>query len=271
MTVKRKGSHLKHKKYRHYKKPREQAFLIGSSKPLTGMYYDKDRMEFTELTTADGHKIMPMRSFSQVYYLGESGKERIINRIQDKVISNLGDLMRYVTSAFDKIFAIDTNTKHVQNEKISVSSIIEGVVSNLNDSNKYKITYMLNGIILFRNCPSEIPAEKFGWLKLIQIINSNKVNITRRFALVTDHDMDNHDHYNKKTLPILDNFYLPPNFTLIYARGDAEGKNFLNLFIKECEKRSSIVLKSILATGVFKHEGQEITIDQIPIPTFPNN
>jgi len=72
--------------------------MVGSPEPLRGLHYDKDKMEFTGLT-ADGRLIKPFVTFSQTHYKGESGKEKVLSRIQGKVISAASDLMRYLASS----------------------------------------------------------------------------------------------------------------------------------------------------------------------------
>lgn len=238
--------------------------MVGSPTPLKGVYYDKDKMEFMGLTT--NGRTIPVKTFSQTRYLGESGKEKVITRIQDRVIPGIDHLMRYLSSKFDNIFAIDTNTKLIKGDKISACSLVQGAVRGVAGSDKYEVKYRLDGMILFRNCPPGIPAERFGWLALIQRVNSKRANINRRFALITDYDRDNHDRYNLRNLPILHDVYLPSNFALIYARSDAGVENVLNIFLKVCEKNSSHVLKCLEEKGVFEDEGHRIVIDEIPIP-----
>jgi len=50
-------------------------------------------------------------TFSQTHYTAGSGKEKVVSRIQDKVVPNRADLFRHLSSSFDLLIAIDTNTK----------------------------------------------------------------------------------------------------------------------------------------------------------------
>ena len=109
------GSGKKFKKCCLGKKPREQIVMLGSPGPRRGVHYDKDKMEFMGLTT-DGRLIKPEVTFSQTHYTGQSGKEKVITRIQDKVIPNEGDLLKYLSSSFDLVIAVDTNTKLIAGE-----------------------------------------------------------------------------------------------------------------------------------------------------------
>ena len=97
--------------------------MVGSPEPLTGFYYDHEKMELVGLT-ADGRIVQPAVTYSQTQYEGQSGKEKVIARIQDKDIRDTAALMRCLSSSFDLIIGIDTNTKTINGERISVSSVV---------------------------------------------------------------------------------------------------------------------------------------------------
>lgn len=255
------GSKKKYKNCCLGKKPRQKTVLVGSPEPLSGVHYNKEKMEFMGLT-ADGRTI-PIRSFSQRQYTAQSGKEKVISRIQDKVISGSEDLMRFL-SEFDEVIAIDTNTKLIHSEKVSVCSLLQGDIKKLEGSDGYEVSGYIYDMVLFRDCPSEIVPERFGWFVFIERICSNPVYRSCKIGLITDHDMENHARYNERILPIMRDFYLPENFTLIYAR-DAGKESVINIFIRECHKNSTSVHNELDEKGFFQHEGQKIFLSQIPV------
>jgi hypothetical protein len=212
------GSGKKYKKCCQQKKPREQVVMVGLPEPVRGFNYDKDKMEFMGLTP-DDRIIKPDVTFSQTHYIGNSGKEKVISRVQGKVIPNEGDLMRHLSSSFDFIIAVDTDTKVIESEAVSASGVLHCVVQVTSDPAKYKVIFTLHGALLFRNCPTDLPSEKFGWMMVMQAINREPLNIMKRYALITDHDLDSHISYNNKKTPIFREFYLPDNFILMYGRG----------------------------------------------------
>jgi hypothetical protein len=79
------GSGKKYKKCCLDRKPREHVVMVGSSEPLHGVHYDKEKMEFTGLTL-DDRLIKPVVTYSQTHYKTDSAKEKVITRIQDKVV-----------------------------------------------------------------------------------------------------------------------------------------------------------------------------------------
>jgi hypothetical protein len=259
------GSGKKYKKCCLDKKPRGRSVIVASSEPLQGVHYDKEKMEFAGLTPV-GRLIKPVISFSQTHYKGQSGKETVIDRIQDKVIHNEAERMKYLSSYFDLIVAIDTNTEEIRNEEISVCGVVHCVLQRTADPNNYDASFPWHGVRLFRNCPSVLPDEKFGWMTEIQRINGELFNKVKRFALITDHDMNNHTAYNTKAISIFKSFYLPDNFTLIYGRADSSNQSLLNYLVKQCNHQAKEVLKMIKQTGYYQYEGARYSIDQITVP-----
>jgi len=258
------GSRKNFKKCCLDKKPREQIVMLGSPEPLRGVHYDKDRMEFMGLTT-DGRLIKPEVTFSQTHYTGQSGKEKVITRIQDKVIPNEGDLLKYLSSSFDLIIAVDTNTKLIAGETVSVTGVVHCVVQATPDPKGYDVDFPWHGAVLFRNCPNELPSEKFGWMTVMQA-NRDPRNILKRFALVTDHDLGNHSLYNSRKIPIFRDFYLPDIFVLMYGRGDGPNQDLLNYVVRQCDKESTELLKEIEEEGYYQSDDRKLSIAEIPVP-----
>jgi len=89
------GSRKKYKKCCLDKKPHEQSVMVASPERLHGFHYDKERREFTGLTL-DDRLIKPVVIYSQTHYKNDSGKEKVIARIQDKIIPNEAELMKFV-------------------------------------------------------------------------------------------------------------------------------------------------------------------------------
>ena len=244
--------------------------MVGSPEPLSGFYYDHEKMELVGLT-ADGRVVQPAVTYSQTQYEGQSGKEKVIARIQDKVIRDTAALMRCLSSSFDLIIGIDTNTKTINGDKISVSSVVHCEVKEPPGSaepTSYYVNFPWNGIIVFRNCPEELPAEKFGWLALIQGFMRDGRNVAKRVAFVTDHDLDNHILYNDRKTPIFKAAYLPVNFTMMYGRSDGSNENLLNHLVKLCDKKSTDVLNELERSGCFQYGEMKIPIDRIPAPAL---
>lgn len=259
------GSGKKFKKCCRDKEPRERTLMVCSPEPLHGFYYDKDKMELMGLTLG-GRLINPDITFTQTHYTGQSGKEKVINRVHDKVIPDEADFMKYLAS-FDLIIEVDTNTKIIGGETVSVSGVVHCIAQNTPEPNRYQVSFPHQGVILFKNCPRELPPEKFGWLMVMQKTIRESLNKLQRFALVTDHDMDKLISYNSKQVPIFRDFYLPDNFIFMYGRGDGPTQNLLNYVVKLCDKKSIDILKEIDEKGYYQNGDMRLSIDQIHVPS----
>jgi len=262
------GSGKKYKKCCINKKPRQQEIYVGTKEPIKGLYYDKDKMQFTGITK-DNRKIEAQTTFSQTMYVGDSGKEKVTSRIQEKVIPDKNDLFRHLSS-FDLTIGIDTNTKTINSKQISATGIIHFKLIQNQDRSKYTGTMHGPSILMFRDCPKELHPEKLAWLMIIKKINKSLDNVSKRFALATDHDLGNHIPFTKRQKPIFRNTYLPDNFTLMYGRGDGSSDNILNDLIKRCDKTAAEVLYSLENNGFYESEGRKILLDQIPKPNLTN-
>ncbi len=261
------GSGKKYKRCCMNKKPRVQSVMIGSSEPLRGGYYDKDTMELTGIAH-DNRRIKPVVTYSQTHYASASGKERIITRIHDKVVVGEPDILRHLSSSFDLIIAMDTNTKEIAGESVSACGIVHCILQPFSDTGGvgYYASFPWQNTLLFRNSLGNLPPEKYAWITEIRRIKDTVPHMeSRRFGLLTDHDMANHNLLNAKKLPIFADIYLPDNFTLLYGRGDGSSESILNKLVKRCDEEASIVLAAIAESGYYQSGEARYSIDKIPI------
>jgi hypothetical protein len=257
------GSGKKYKRCCMNIKPRENIVIVGSPERLRGFQYVKDKMEFRGITL-DGRVIDTAITYSQTQYTGNSGKEKIISRVNGKVIPDQIDLLRHLSS-FGLIVGIDTNTKVIGGENVSFTGVIHCVIEKPDDTENYTANFPWHGVVLFKNSPKDIHPEKFAWVSIIDTLMRNTATSSQRIGLVTDHDMSNHGSYNRRELPVLGTSYLPGNMTLFYGRGDGSTENILNYIIKHCDKESSEVLHGLEETGYYQIGEGRITVEKIPV------
>lgn len=249
------GTGKKYKKCCLDKRPRDQVVLFGYSGKFKRITFENGEASAHPLS---GEKVKA-RVFSQAQYTGESGKEKVLFCIPDKVVF---DVPLFLASNFDIVWAIDTNTDDVGDERVSVSCVLE-CCARLVAPTQVEVLYSNHGNIVFRNCQKD-EEERFGWLRLVKMITSHpKYSANLRIGVVTDHDIAKHSQYNARELPIYGELYLPPNFALMYAR-DNKMENVLNLLIKECHKDAERVLRQFKETGSATIEGATITLEAIP-------
>ncbi len=257
------GSGRKYKKCCINKRSRKTRVMFRTDEPIHAVHFDKETMSLTAALTNDDRLIEIPTAFSETYYTGESGKEKVTGRIQDKVIPDVKDLLRHL-STFDLIIGIDTNTKTINSEEISATGIIHCRLTPAPGKPGYNGTMQMPGFLLFRNCPKELHPEKLAWMNIINRFNRNPDNRRKRFTIVTDHDLGNHIPFNERQTAIFKDFYMPDNSTLMYGRGDGSTDSILNDLIKRCDKRSTEILNCLEKDGLYKDSNVKISFDQIP-------
>ena len=259
------GSGMKYKKCCGDKNPRKRIVLVGSPTPLSGIHYDKDKMEFVGIDQNE-KLIQPRAVISQSHYVGQSGKEKVVSRVQDKVIANEADLHRYLTSSFDLVIGVDTNTSIIGKDNISATYVICCDIQDISADGFCNVEFPSHGVILFRNCPSNLHPEKFGWMQTLNEIYRDPQNIGKRIGIITDHDMNNHKAYIERKTPIYKEIYMPSNVFLLYGRADGASDTMLNSIVRLCDKKSNEVLNFIKLNGCYEQGNIKISINQIYEP-----
>jgi hypothetical protein len=251
------GSGKKYKNCCRDKFPREQFVYIGYKEPFQGVTIDGDQV-FVHLLS--GEKVKADAVFSQRQYKKISGKDKVTSSIPNRVVV---DIPYYLASRFDVILAIDTNTKQIGNDLVSISCVFECYAKQIN-ATQLQVSYRKHGNMAFRNCPNG-EAERFAWSRLVMMVTSDpRYNEKLRVALITDHGLSRLAKYNTRELPIYQNFFLPSNFTLIYASSDIGKDNVLNALLIECEKDASSMFNQLEEKGSITIGNSIITIDKMP-------
>ncbi len=259
------GSGMKFKKCCYSKKPRERIVLVGSPVPLKGLHNDKEKMEFVGLG-CDGNMVQPKAVISQSHYIGDSGKEKVISRVHNKVIVSGNDLYRFLKESFDHVVGIDTNTISIGSYTVSAAYIVHCNLHDLTEDGFGIVEFPEHGVMLFCNCPAGLHPEKLGWLQGLNEMNRNSLYAGKRICVITDHDMSNHKAYNERAIPVYKNVFLPSNGFLVYGRADGSSDTMLNAIIRLCDKKSNEVLDYIKANGYYEQGDFKVMIENIYEP-----
>ena len=244
------------------KSPRRQYVYIGYRERFQGLSFEGDQIL---VHLPSGQKVQADAVFSQKQYTRESGKDKVVYSVDGKVIPDVAS----VFAGYDLIWAIDTNTKLIKGDMVSVSSILECYPKLNNAIRQIEVKYRINGIILFKNCPND-ESERYAWARLIAMITSTPAyRGNLKVALVTDHNLNRHHQYNTRQLPIYEDLYLPANFHLVYASSDTSGDSILNVFVAMCDKNASDIIRQLEESGAATVGNLTVTLDKIqsPLPT----
>lgn len=192
------------------------------------------------LTDNEGNTITPEKMERTTQYPRNKGpkiQSRSSLANQHVSVGGVNEFMQY-----DSVFAIDTNTRKVNDEKISVACFICCNFISEGDEIRIDCDGKLN-IYEFHDIPENVNPEMVAIHKVTQdIIKSNPSNTKLNIAFITDTDMESHDKINARDIPIYQNHLLPMGTTLHYASTDT-GRESTNRLIKFCDKQSSNYLQ----------------------------
>ncbi|MBT1072940.1 hypothetical protein [Pelotalea chapellei] len=146
---------------------------------------------------------------------------------------------------YDLFYVIDTNTKIINNNKISVACVI---LCKFRPNDDMTLAFFAPIHALeFWNIPHK--PENTAWREAILAIMANPYfKEDFKVGLLVDSDLGDIPAYNLRDKPIIDDFFLPTNFELIYASSDAGKEYFVNKLISECDKESSKIFELIEST-----------------------
>jgi hypothetical protein len=145
-----------------------------------------------------------------------------------------------VLHGYEMIFAIDTNTKIIGGNKVSVSVIVHAYL----EPTETGLDLNLAAITAFEFWNVTVSPERLGWYALINALLLNELLINKYTGIVVDSDLSDLEAINSQQKSILNDFLLPDKYKLIYASSDT-GANGANKLIKLCDSRSNEILEHI--------------------------
>ena len=147
------------------------------------------------------------------------------------------DLNQTLTN-YDHVFAIDTNTDPQTHKSVSVFMYL---LDLRYDNAQWKFEPRYPPAFIFNSDGSS--PEKIGWCNAIRRITASS-DIRGSIAIFVDSELGRLSAINSKKESILDNFFLPDVFELIYASSDAGTEELIgNLAIKNCDRVARKILK----------------------------
>ena len=173
----------------------------------------------------DKNEFFPQQAFLEINYPREKSPKTLLkiplkgSELSTNIYSSLNEK--------DILYAVDTNTMVIGKESISTSAIL------LCKINKDTADYAPVAFMAFRN---QTNPEKNAWKHLIKLIMQNpNYSDKQTFKIIVDSDLGNLHKYNSREIPIHGDFYLPTNFSLIYASSDSGSEYLPNKLIRECD------------------------------------
>ncbi|WP_095050533.1 hypothetical protein [Pseudomonas sp. Irchel s3h9] len=159
---------------------------------------------------------------------------------------------------FDTMIAIDTNDKIINGENHSATGII--FAEWLSDKMDPKHTYSYETPFCIEYLSLLSPREIIGWCIALQHLNTlGLIKSSAKIALIVDSYLEDLPKFNSRIIPLYEDFYLPRQFTLIYASADAGAEFIANQLLKNADKASSLTLEYIATHPEFQYPAQGYT------------
>lgn len=192
-----------------------------------------------KIVDQNGQEIESSLDEIEGYYIGDSGRDKVL--FSQPVTEN-----HFVTNVdkglaeFDVILVVDTSYDPYLDPKMAFTSIMILNRVNIEDS---EFHYLRRSFLLESDLTSIEKPENFMYCFAIELLRDHHkgLNETPKIAVIIDSDLDKIPSYNAGTRPIFNNYFLPQNFSLLYARD--RGKYFQNKLLKLCDNEAKKALE----------------------------
>lgn len=174
-------------------------------------------------------------------YKGQN-KERVIAKATGLDYDKF-DVLSWLDN-YDYIFAIDTNTypEKIDGLNCSCAIMYYAEVTRIDEINRSYIANPILSIDWYYS--SDIKIETLSWKDSIRILMSF-IPSNKKVGIVIDSELSNLEKYNNRSLSVYGDWYLPDNYSFIYATANKKDE-WCNKLIIQCDKIASARLKQLL-------------------------
>jgi hypothetical protein len=158
---------------------------------------------------------------------------------------------------FAMLCAVDTNTKVFNNRRISVAA--GALLSNIQLSPTQWDAKLIEQDA-FEFIDAEASPERIGWWEIICRLAVHP-DVPRPVGLIVDSELSELASINAHQQPVIEEYFLPEGFELIYGCGERGTEEFItNAAIAHCDRiaRQTIEKSKVEPTGIY-HQSQQRT------------
>lgn len=147
----------------------------------------------------------------------------------------------------DILFAVDTNTRDLRGQRVSVTAMVEG--RKMRHRRTGALAVQPRPVLLAELHDVQCDPEVLGWAFLFDYIHRQRAyNAYRRIKIIVDSSLGELDAYNARKKPVYRGKYLPPHITLAYASSDV-GRTYISSKMITLADRYSADVLDRLADG----------------------
>ncbi|MEB2346135.1 MAG: hypothetical protein OZ948_15510 [Deltaproteobacteria bacterium] len=218
----------------------------GKSKPRDRWVYARTDGVVSEIEvrvdplTGDIAFVTPVKNmYSEVSYERPKGP-KVVARTPLPGPSLQASPDRAMRVNYDAFLAVDTNTRVIQDQKLSVTGIVLGSrtidPANGAPAVAYRVPYCLEFVDV-----AEDP-ERVGWVMALRQLRDDGLLPTGRVAMIVDSSLSALSGINAREEPIASGFYLPEGITMAYASSDVGGGGVASKLIRSADQAADRVL-----------------------------
>lgn len=164
---------------------------------------------------------------------------KTLHRLVTSGASSYFDVNRALLN-YELILAVDTNTKRINEVDVSVAAIVQCFLERPAQIGRMTGSYSARLALEYENVTNP---ELVGWRETIRLILASPTYRNgQTVALIVDSELGRLRDVNARRLPIIDDFYLPVGFTLVYASADTGKESIPNRLIAFCDREAGRVL-----------------------------
>lgn len=224
-------------------------------KPRSEYIYGTTTGEVSELSvTVDGRTgaISFGQGMTNVY--SERSYERpkgpkVLSRIPQPQHHAAFDDEDALAAHFDRVFAVDTNTRTIHGRLLSVVGVTTVKREVIPTPTKLQSGWRFDVPFAIEYGDLQAKPEPFGWMGALSVLKTRGYYTDgTRVALIVDSELGQLKDFNARTTPVDSGEYLPAGVTLIYASSDSGRENLVNQALSISDAASAQVLKA-LETG----------------------
>lgn len=258
---------MKNKK--HNKKTRKRSISITSDKELTIPLGQELLISYQK-----GRAILMNKN--RIPY--DIGLQSMIKTYQgltkERVVAQATNL-KYITDQlgswilnFDYIFAIDTNSHPfiINDFYCSATMVYYG---KPNQTNEYSgVLNCIPYMIIDWYHDEGVKMEPIAWSETIKVLQT-KIPSNKKVGIVVDSELGNLKGYNNRSIPVTEQWYLPDNYTLMYATADVTD-DWCNQMIRICDKSATKRLREIIDSPKLKYNPSKSKVPPIGLISLFN-
>jgi hypothetical protein len=143
---------------------------------------------------------------------------------------------------YDVIYAVDTNTQVLDGARVSMTCVrhvrLRQIPGGVEESGIPQVAVELHNVIG--------DPERVAWKLVCEALMEDPAfRPDLRVALIVDSSLDALDDMNSRMQPVIDDWYLPDQFKLLYATSDSATATIGNRAIKDCDSIAAGLLRRL--------------------------